>query len=198
MAKSSNSSENLNELAEQAKTDTQAFGRLYDHFIGKIYSFFFHRTNNNKETAEDLTSQTFEKVLKNISKYNSDRSYFSTWIYSIAQNNLTDFYRKNKFRNGPSLDSPQNEPLRQTPSNKSHDSNVITHRNKKILNWALSKLSQKDQLAISFKYIEGYSQAETAKLLKCSSNAVGVRIYRATKKLRGVIKKYNLEEKFDL
>ena len=46
-----------NQLAE--------FGILYDRYIKKIYSFIYYKTHH-KETAEDLTSDTFHKVLKSL------------------------------------------------------------------------------------------------------------------------------------
>lgn len=193
-----------NELAVEAQSSTSAFSELYERYIDKIYSFYFHRTNNNQSTAEDLTSQTFEKVLKNISKYNPDKSNFSTWLYSIAQNNLTDFYRKQQHRNGTSLDdlsetnNLDNQAKTEDTGNKPIESIVINDRNSKILNVAISKLSPKDQLAITLKFIQNLTYKETAIALKCSPNAAGVRIHRALRKLSKILKKYKLQEKLDL
>ena len=78
-------------LALKAKDgDKQAFALLYDAYIKKIYDFIYYKTLN-KDTAEDLVSQVFLKVLKNISKFNSDN--FSAWIYTIARNIVIDHYR---------------------------------------------------------------------------------------------------------
>lgn len=193
-----------NELAVEAQSSTSAFAKLYERYVDKIYSFYFHRTNNNQSTAEDLTSQTFEKVLKNISKYNPDKSNFSTWLYSIAQNNLTDFYRKQQHRSGTPLDdlletnTPGNQAQTENTGNNSIESIVINDRNSKILNIAISKLSQKDQLAITLKFIQNLTYKETAIALKCSPNAAGVRIHRTLRKLSKILKKYKLHEKLDL
>jgi DNA-directed RNA polymerase specialized sigma24 family protein len=52
-------------LTEQAKTDAEAFGRLYDEFMPAVYAYVARRVMN-KELAADLTSQVFEKALKSI------------------------------------------------------------------------------------------------------------------------------------
>lgn len=81
-------------LALLAKNgDQSAFGALYNEYIRKIYDFIYFKTLN-KETAEDLTSQVFLKVLKHISHFKSDN--FSAWLYTIARNTVIDHYRSDK------------------------------------------------------------------------------------------------------
>ena len=69
----------------------ERFAELYDAYVEKIYRFIYYKTLH-KETAEDLTSETFFKALKNIKSFDSSRS-FSSWIYKIAQNTVIDYYR---------------------------------------------------------------------------------------------------------
>lgn len=73
--------------------ESESFGALYDKYSRKIYDFLFYRTHH-KETAEDLTSQTFHKALEKIGQYSGQKAQFSTWLYQIAKNNLIDHYRK--------------------------------------------------------------------------------------------------------
>jgi len=78
-------------ILECQKGNTQAFGALYDKYIKKIYDFIYYKTHH-KETAEDLTSQTFFKVLNAIQSVDPNRSFVS-WLYKIAQNTVIDYYR---------------------------------------------------------------------------------------------------------
>jgi RNA polymerase sigma-70 factor, ECF subfamily len=83
---------NEKELIENSQRgDSQAFGQLYDRHVRTIYDFIFYKTRH-KETAEDLTSQTFFKALKNIQTVDSNRSILS-WLYKIAHNSVLDHYR---------------------------------------------------------------------------------------------------------
>jgi len=75
--------------------DTEAFGVLYDRYIGKIYRFVFYKTFV-KEVAEDITSDVFHKALQKINLYDEDKGVFSAWIYRIARNNVIDYYRSQK------------------------------------------------------------------------------------------------------
>ncbi len=74
--------------------DKQAFAALYDYYIRTIYNFIYYKTHH-KETAEDLTSETFFKALRTISSVDSNRSFLS-WLYKIAHNSVIDFYRRKK------------------------------------------------------------------------------------------------------
>lgn len=72
-----------------------SFIELYNEYFDKIYNFIFFRVSH-KETAEDLTSLTFIKVLENINSFKIDYGFFSSWIYKIARNNIIDYYRSKK------------------------------------------------------------------------------------------------------
>jgi RNA polymerase sigma-70 factor (ECF subfamily) len=73
------------------KGDTARFAELYDAYIRPIYDFIYYKTHH-RETAEDLTSETFFKALKNIQKFDQNRS-FKSWLYAIANHTVIDHYR---------------------------------------------------------------------------------------------------------
>jgi RNA polymerase sigma-70 factor (ECF subfamily) len=70
----------------------EGFGELYEAYVKKIYSFVYYKTYH-KETAEDLVSDIFMKVLENISGYKISRGSFSAWLYGIARHAVIDHYR---------------------------------------------------------------------------------------------------------
>ena len=71
------------------------FAVLYDYYADKIYRFIYYKTTH-RETAEDLTSQTFFKALGAVSSFDLSRGNFSSWLYRIARNLVTDYYRTRK------------------------------------------------------------------------------------------------------
>lgn len=71
------------------------FDGLYTRHLKGVYAFVFYRVMD-KMTAEDLTSQTFIKALESIGSYDARKGAFSTWLYRIARNTVTDFYRTNR------------------------------------------------------------------------------------------------------
>lgn len=70
--------------------EAEAFGKLYDAFIGKIYDFVYYKTLK-KEIAEDIVSTIFMKAWKNIGQCEVSR--FPAWLYAIARRSVIDYYR---------------------------------------------------------------------------------------------------------
>lgn len=77
--------------------DNNAFEIIYDRYIDKIYSFIFHKVYD-KTITEDITSNTFLKVVKSLKNFDTTKNNVSlqSWIYKIAYNNVVDFYRTQK------------------------------------------------------------------------------------------------------
>lgn len=72
--------------------EQKLFSNIYRDYVDKIYRFIYYKTHH-KETAEDLTSQTFFKVVESMKKFDSNKGNFSAWLYSIAKNTVIDHYR---------------------------------------------------------------------------------------------------------
>ncbi|OGZ35229.1 MAG: hypothetical protein A2V60_00165 [Candidatus Portnoybacteria bacterium RIFCSPHIGHO2_01_FULL_39_19] len=72
--------------------EQKVFSSFYQGNVEKIYRFIYYKTHH-KETAEDLTSQTFFKALESMRNFDSHKGNFSSWLYSIAKNTVIDFYR---------------------------------------------------------------------------------------------------------
>lgn len=75
--------------------DTDAFGRLYDAYVRRIYDFIYYRTHH-RETAEDLASDVFMKAFAKIGDFDGRKGTFSSWLYRIARNRVIDHYRTDK------------------------------------------------------------------------------------------------------
>src|SRR4026209_143759 len=77
----------------QAKTDPEAFGRLYDAYYQPIFGFLYKRTGN-AEVPKDLTSETFFQALKNIRRYEQRGKPFKAWLYAIAVAQAGTYFRQ--------------------------------------------------------------------------------------------------------
>ena len=66
------------------------FERMYEDYF-KVYNFIFYRLLHKQDT-EDLVSEVFLKVARNIFSFNAQKASFNTWIFTIARNTLTDYF----------------------------------------------------------------------------------------------------------
>jgi len=80
------------ELIERARYDRAAFGDLYRLYVNRVYLFCLTHTGHH-EQAEDLTSQTFERALRTIHRYDDRGTPFSRWLLRIASSALADYGR---------------------------------------------------------------------------------------------------------
>ena len=69
-------------LVREAKTDPEAFGRLYDQYYSKIFGYVLKRTGN-LEISKDIVSETFIKALKNINKFKSYECFHNEFLTHI-------------------------------------------------------------------------------------------------------------------
>lgn len=56
------------ELVKRAQKDPEVFAKLYDEYYPKIFGYILRRVAN-LEIAQDITSETFFKVLKNFGSF---------------------------------------------------------------------------------------------------------------------------------
>ena len=157
----------------------EVFVGLYDEFMPKVYRYIHYKINNQHLT-EDLTSTVFEKALVNFDKYSSDKAAFSTWIFSIARNTLIDYYRTNKMKMQIPLDEAVEAPSRE-PSLQDEVEKKAEHD---CLRGCMSRLPEDDQELIRVKFAGEFNNRQIARMLGLSESNVGVRLFRAVKKLR--------------
>lgn len=79
--------------AELAVSDRSAFGELYVRHRDTVFRLVRRRTGTDDEAA-DLSSLAFERALRGIGTYRSDRGPFVTWLLRIARNLAIDSQRR--------------------------------------------------------------------------------------------------------
>jgi len=88
--------EENNLIKKCQRGDKEAFQLLISQYHPFIYKFLVKITNND-QIAEDLTQETFLKVIRTIEKFDTTgQAKFSTYVISIAKNAYIDYLRKEK------------------------------------------------------------------------------------------------------
>src|SRR5437868_15503483 len=87
------STQEMRELVGRAQEgDRDALEELYLLHFDRIYSYL-HMSVGNKHDAEDLTTQTFLKMLESIGRFRWQSAPFSAWLFRIAHNLAMDHLR---------------------------------------------------------------------------------------------------------
>src|SRR3954463_9193380 len=77
------------------KGERAALEELYLIHFDRIYSYL-HVSVGNRHDAEDLTTQTFLKMLESIKKFRWQSAPFSAWLFRIAHNLAMDHFRASR------------------------------------------------------------------------------------------------------
>src|SRR5438270_4852866 len=87
------STDQVRKLVERAQQgDRKALEELYLIHFDRIYSYL-HMSVGNRHDAEDLTTQTFLKMLESIGRFRWQSAPFSAWLFRIAHNLAMDHFR---------------------------------------------------------------------------------------------------------
>ena len=75
--------------------DEKAFSEIFDYIAPKINAYYIkHKLSS--ELAEELTQEVLSTIWIKAELFNSEKSKFITWSFTIARNKKIDFYRKNQ------------------------------------------------------------------------------------------------------
>jgi RNA polymerase sigma-70 factor, ECF subfamily len=169
--------------------DTFYFEKIYRHFLSKIYRFIFLKILD-KETAEDLTSEVFIRVYKNLNRVNLNAITIKVWIYKIAKNLLTDHFRSSQDKyNVKSLDEyfEGDEELETIGSmiadQRENFSNDNQFKNEKLIN-ALNSLPEMQREIIFLRYVEGMDFRSIGLILNKREIALRALKFRALENIK--------------
>lgn len=156
--------------------EQQEFTDLYDQYVDKVYAFIYRRVNH-QQNAEDLTSRTFIKAWENIDKFNSGKGAFSSWIFTIAKNNVIDHYRsaKETYDIEQFFDLSSSENLANQTEMRSTIEEVKKY---------LEQLTPEQKEIIVMRIWDDFSFKEIAAVLNKNEAAIKMNFYRAMQKVQ--------------
>jgi RNA polymerase sigma-70 factor (ECF subfamily) len=166
-------------LIERLRTDPAVVGEVYDRYADALYGFLMKRCGH-AETAEDLVSKTFTKLLESRLTIEWRGVSLGAWLYRVATNALTDYWRSASVRLDEEIDPESWDP----PSADDPVWNTELVIEGDRLRTALKTLSARDQEVLTLRFYGGYEAAEIGSTLGVSANHASVLVYRALGRLR--------------
>ena len=148
--------------------DETAFSEIFDYIAPKINAYYI-KHHLSSELAEELTQEVLSTIWIKAELFNSEKSKFITWSFTIARNKKIDFYRKNQKK-------VSNEDVRDFlyENDKSNDYEIESTINK-----ITEELDQNQKKLIKMSFFEQKSHKIIAAELEIPLGTVKSRI-RAT------------------
>jgi RNA polymerase sigma-70 factor (ECF subfamily) len=164
-------------VARAKQGDRDALEELYLEHFDRIYSYL-HMTVGNRHDAEDLTTQTFLKMLESIGKFRWGAAPFSAWLFRIAHNLAMDHFRSRR-RWQPEEEVP--EPDEVGSSAEDEAMKVLSSENMFDL---IEQLSDEQRQVLILKFVFDFSNLEAATVLDKSEGAIKSLQHRALASLQ--------------
>ena len=173
------------EVIEKAKSEPAEFAKIFDHYYGKILNYVFRQVWDT-ETAEEITSSTFYRLLKALPGYKPGRN-FNAWLYKIALNEVRLFYRKRGRQERLKenvLSCPPEEIYFDRPYPEDCSDPALKLEQYEQVRRMLDQLPEKYREVLVLRYWEGLKLEEIAKVLGKSVGTVKSMVHRGLNKLR--------------
>lgn len=166
--------------------DMSAFELIVLRYEDAIFNFVYHFVMDYHR-AQDISQETFLRVLRNVGRYKS-RNSFKTWLYRIAANLCKNELRDRNRHKTLSLDdlAVDIESLsrdRYVPPDRAYEK----EETRELVKNAVSALPEDQRMAIIMREYQDLSYEEIASALNCSLGAVKSKIYRARQNIKKML-----------
>lgn len=162
--------------------DNTAFGALYAKHYHTVFRFVYCRVRN-QQLAEDLTADAFMRALKRIDSFTWQNRDPAAWLVTIARNLVSDHFKSGHYRlevtTGDVLGSDKADSRLEA---RPEDATVDYIHNVELLT-AVRQLRPEQQDCIVFRFLHGFSVAETAEAMGKNVGAIKSLQYRAVRAL---------------
>ena len=158
--------------------EREALEELYLIHFDRIYSYL-HVSVGNKHDAEDLTTQTFLKMLESIGRFRWQSAPFSAWLFRVAHNLAMDHFRAAR-RWQPEEEVPEPPPDEST----SAEQGALEVIGRRSLTELIEDLSPEQQQVLTLKFVFNFSNGEVATILGKTEGAIKSLQHRALASLQ--------------
>ena len=157
--------------------DTQALAVIYDRYSPGLYAYAM-RLLGDECQAEDCVAETFSRFLKGLRAGQGPETHLQAYLYRIAHNWITDFYRRQ-----PPPPFELDETLR--AEDALQPERLVDQRlEQERVRVALRLLTPDQRQVIILRFLEGWEHEEVAAAVQKPADAVRALQHRALVALR--------------
>src|SRR5438270_4445425 len=168
------STDQVRKLVDRAQQgDRAALEELYLLHFDRIYSYL-HMSVGNRHDAEDLTTQTFLKMLEAIGRFRWQSAPFSAWLFRIAHNLAMDHFRATR-----RWQSEEDVPEPPDAEEASAEDEAMQSIGRQSMLELIENLSHDQQQVLTLKFVFNFPNAEVATILGKSEGAIKSLQHRA-------------------
>ena len=143
--------------------DSHAVGWLYERFQQNIFRYLYYRLGDH-QSAEDLTSEVFLRMLRSLPRYQPQEAPFQAWLFKIARNLAVDHFRRSGSQEHlqETLVAPDSPPEQAAERS-------LTHQR---LRQALARLGDEQREVVILRFVLALPIGQVAQMLHKSEDAI--------------------------
>ena len=162
--------------------DESAFDEIMKELFDNLV-FFIDRYVHDIHAAEDIAIDTFSDLVVNRHRYNF-KVTLKTYLFMLGRSRALNYIKHRKVIDFVELSEADN-----VHEHETLEEIVLVDERKRVVNNALSALSDDMRVVIHLIYFEGLPYDEAAKVMKKNRKQVDNLLYRAKKELRIILGK---------
>lgn len=160
--------------------EVSAFEEIYSRHRGPLFRFMMRQVREHG-TAEELYQDVWQKVIMARERYRPEAK-FSTWLYQIAHNRLTDHWRAQSHRPPPPEDAV--ERAEREPDSRTPERQLSAFEERRRLQLALEELPPEQREVVMLRLEQELSLDEIGDITGVGRETVKSRLRYAMDKLR--------------
>lgn len=160
--------------------EASAFETLYSRHRGPLFRFMLHQVRDHG-TAEELYQDVWQRVITARARYQPD-ARFSTWLFQIAHNRLTDHWRALQHRPPAPADAEERTIREADPETPERQLSAFEERRR--LQLALEELPADQREVVLLRLEQELSLEQIGQITGVGRETVKSRLRYAIDKLR--------------
>jgi RNA polymerase sigma-70 factor (ECF subfamily) len=160
--------------------DAAAFEVLYSRHRGPLFRFMLHQVRDHA-TAEELYQDVWQRVITARQRY-APEAKFSTWLFQIAHNRLTDHWRALQHRPPAPADAEERTAREQDPTTPERQLSAFEERRR--LQLALEELPEEQREVVLLRLQKELTLEQIGEITGVGRETVKSRLRYALDKLR--------------
>lgn len=180
--------------AQVAQGSSAALEALYDRYASTVLGILV-RVIGDRATAEDALQETFWRVWKSASTYESARGSFTGWLFRVARNLAIDAHRRSNIRptaldNAGDVDAIADRVP--DPETNVAEQAQVDFRNQQVRT-ALASLPRVQRQVLELAYFYGMTRQEIAEATGEALGTIHTRARLGLQKLRAELEREEFE-----
>jgi len=166
------------------------FQSVFSEFQKPVYNYVLRMVKDHS-LAEELTQDIFVKTYNSLSEFRGD-SKVSTWVFRIATNACLDYFRSKPHRKDERTDLLSSEDLLNTTLPEGHrkpptaEEELISAEMSSCVLGYIDDLPEEYRAVILLHDLQGFTNAEIARITGITLENVKIRLHRARRKMKEV------------